>query len=81
LTQDTQNEVQTLQRQLQANLRQEFTAIMREVAGPRAIQIVFNADNALVWAAPGTIDLTAEVLERLNANAAAAAAQKPAGKP
>jgi Skp family chaperone for outer membrane proteins len=48
------------------------------VAGPRAIQIVLNADAAIVWAAPGTIDLTAQVLERLNANAAAAAQKPPA---
>jgi len=80
LTQDSQNEVQTLQRQLQADLRQEFTAIMRDVVGPRGIQIVLNAENAIVWVAPGTIDLTAQVLERLNASAAAAAAQKPAAK-
>ena len=55
------------------------TAPVTEVAAPRAIQFVLNADAALVWAAPGTIDLTAQVLERLNANAAAAA-QKPAAK-
>ena len=76
LMQDSQNEVQTLQRQLQAELRQEFTAIMTEVAGPRGVQIVLNADTALVWAAPGTVDLTAQVLERLNA----AAAQKAPAK-
>ena len=79
LTQDSQNEFQTLQRQLQADLRREFASIVTEVAAPRAIQFVLNADAALVWAAPGTIDLTAQVLERLNANAAAAA-QKPAAK-
>jgi Skp family chaperone for outer membrane proteins len=78
LTQDSQNEVQTLQRQLQADLRQEFTAIMTEIAGPRAIQIVLNSDAAIVWAAPGTIDLTTQVLDRLNANAAAAAQKPPA---
>ena len=77
LTQDSQNELQNLQRQLQADLRREFGAIVTELAGPRAIQLVLNADAALVWAAPGTIDLPAQVLERLNA----AAAQKPVVKP
>jgi outer membrane protein len=75
LTQDSQNELQNLQRQLQADLRREFSGIVTEVAGARGIQIVLNGDNALVWAAPGTTDLTTQVLERLNTTA-----QKPAAK-
>jgi Skp family chaperone for outer membrane proteins len=80
LTQDSQNELQTLQRQLQTDLRRELLTIVAALAGPKGVPIVLNSDTAIVWAAPGTIDLTAEVLERLNANAAAAAAQKPAAK-
>jgi Skp family chaperone for outer membrane proteins len=75
LTQDSQNELQNLQRQLQADLRREFSGIVTEVAGARAIQIVLNGDNALIWAAPGTVDLTGQVLERLNTTA-----QKPTAK-
>jgi outer membrane protein len=69
LTQQAQNEFQELQRQLQSALHQKLTAVIDDISKRRAIQVVLNSEAAVVWAPPGA-DLTAEVLERLNANAA-----------
>jgi Skp family chaperone for outer membrane proteins len=74
LAQQAQSDVQNLQRQLEADLRREFSTIVGEIAARRSIQLVLNLDNAVVWTSTGT-DLTAEVLDRLNA-----ATQKRTGK-
>ena len=65
-TQQAQVEVQELQRQLQNKLRQELTVILSDMAKRRSIQIVLNQDTSVVWAPEGS-DITAEVVERLNA--------------
>ena len=67
-TQQAQTDFQTLQRELQADLRREFSAIVADLAKAKGIQLVLNSDSAVVWASTGT-DLTAEVLDRLNASA------------
>jgi len=73
-TQQAQTELQELGRQLQADLRRKLTDILADIANRRAVQIVLNSDSAVVWTKDSP-DLTAEVLERLNA-----AAQTPAAK-
>ena len=40
------------------------------------VQVVLSADTTVVWAAQG-LDLTSPVIERLNAQAAAPAPNKP----
>jgi Skp family chaperone for outer membrane proteins len=65
-TQQAQIDFQSLQGQLQTELRRKFTPIVADAANRKGIQVVFNADTALIWTSAGT-DLTAEVLERLNA--------------
>jgi Skp family chaperone for outer membrane proteins len=74
-TQQAQVEVQTLQRQLQEKLGKELNAILSDMANKRSIQIVLNSDSAVVWA-PQSGDLTAEVVERMNAAAPAPPAAK-----
>jgi Skp family chaperone for outer membrane proteins len=64
--QRAQSDLQNLQRELQADLRKKLAVVLADLAKRRAIQIVLNEDSAVVWAPPGT-DLTAEVLDRLNA--------------
>jgi outer membrane protein len=72
-TQQAQADFQNLQRELQADLRRQVGALVTEIAKRRGIQFVLNEDSAVVLA-PAGIDLTSEVIERLNA----ATAQKPA---
>jgi Skp family chaperone for outer membrane proteins len=74
-TQQAQGEFVNVQRQLQTDLRGELNAIVADLAKRRAIQLVLNEDVAVVWTSTGN-DLTAEVLERLNA----AWSQKPKTK-
>jgi Skp family chaperone for outer membrane proteins len=72
-TVQTQIDLQTAQRQAQAELHGKLKPILDDLAKSHDFQVVLNADTSLVWAAPG-LDLTALAIERLNANAAA---QKP----
>jgi Skp family chaperone for outer membrane proteins len=67
-TQHAQAEFLNVQRQLQADLLRELNVVVVDLAKRKAIQLVLNRDNAVVWASTGT-DLTPEVLERLNAAA------------
>jgi len=67
-SQQAQTDFQTLQRELQGDIRREFGMIVADIAKAKGIQLVLNSDTAVVWASTGT-DLTAEVLERLNAAA------------
>lgn len=70
VTEQAQAEVQKLQRQLQDDLRQKMGAILADISKRRKMDLVLNQDAAIVWAVPG-YDLTPEVLEKLNAIAAA----------
>ena len=74
-TQGAQTEFQERQRQLQETLRQEINAIVSVIAAQRGFQYVLNQDAAMVLAPKGA-DLTAEVLEQLNAASAKRAADK-----
>jgi Skp family chaperone for outer membrane proteins len=75
-TQAAQTELQEIQREVQAKVRQELGVIMADIAKQRSLQLVLNQDTAVVWAPTGA-DITAEVLDRLN-RGAQAAAPKPA---
>lgn len=72
-TQQAQADMQQLQQKVQTNLRNELGTIVTELAKARGIQYVLNQDTAIVLGPTGA-DLTAEVLERLNALAAERAA-------
>jgi outer membrane protein len=74
-TQQAQVDFQNLQRELQVDLRRQVGDVVTDIAKRRGIQFVFNEDSAVVLAPTG-VDLTAEVIERLNA----APAQKPPAK-
>jgi Skp family chaperone for outer membrane proteins len=65
-TQQAQTELQEMQRQNQAGLRSKLGAVVAELAARRGIQVVLNAETAIIWAPPEN-DLTSDVLERLNA--------------
>lgn len=65
-TEDAQKAFLELQRQVQTEIRNDLGKVINEIARERPVQYILNADTSLVWAR-GATDLTAEVLERLNA--------------
>jgi outer membrane protein len=76
MTQDAQSELQELQNELQLDFQRKVGPVIEAVAREKGLQLLFSqADSGLVWADTG-LDLTAEVIRRLDA--ASAAAQKPA---
>jgi Skp family chaperone for outer membrane proteins len=85
-TEDAQQEVTTLQTQLQDEFQMRLTPIIQEVANDKGLHLLFSVvDSGLVWADPA-LDITAEVIQKFDAvgggtapkPAAAAPAPKPA---
>jgi outer membrane protein len=76
MTQDAQAELQDLQNELQLDFQRKVGPVIEAVAREKGLQLLFSqGDSGLVWADQG-LDLTAEVIRRLDA--ASAAAPKPA---
>jgi len=69
-----QTDLQALQRQMQVDMQTRVKSVMDDVVKGQNIQVVLNGDTSVVWAAPG-LDLTAAVIERMNAQPAAAKPQ------
>jgi outer membrane protein len=75
-TQDAQAEVQELQQELQQEFQQRLEPVLSQVATEMGLQFVFNGPDAgLVWA-DSALDISAEVIKKLDASAG-----KPAPKP
>lgn len=75
-TQDAQAEVQELQQQLQQEFQQRLEPVLSQVASEMGLQFVFNGPDAgLVWA-DSALDISGEVIKKLDASAG-----KPAPKP
>lgn len=75
-TQDAQAEVQELQQQLQAEFQQRLEPVLAQVATDMGLQFVFNGPDAgLVWA-DSALDISGEVIKKLDA--AKPATTKPA---
>jgi outer membrane protein len=75
LTVQAQFDVQASQREAQALLQSTLKPVLDEVAKGRGIDVVLNSDLAIVWGNP-QLDITALVVERLNAAKAPAAPPK-----
>jgi outer membrane protein len=76
-TQDAQKELQELQTQLQQQFEQKITPVLALVGQEKGLHYIFNAqDSGLVWAEPG-LDITADVIKRLDAGKSAPPAAKP----
>ncbi|HEX8028508.1 MAG TPA: OmpH family outer membrane protein [Vicinamibacterales bacterium] len=74
-TQDAQAEVQELQQQLQGEFQQRLEPVLQQVAQDMGLQFVFNGPDAgLVWA-DAALDISAEVIKKLDS------AKPPAAKP
>ncbi len=73
--QDAQAELQELQGQLQQAFTQRVEPILAQVGQEKGLHFIFNGpDSGMVWADPG-LDITADVIKKLDA--AATAAPKP----
>jgi len=76
MTQDAQAELQELQNELQLDFQRKVGPVIESVAREKGLQLLFSqTDSGLVWADVG-LDLTAEVIRRMDA--ASAANPKPA---
>ncbi len=65
--QDAQAEVQELQNELEAEFIKRVTPVLAQVATDKGLQILFNAQQAgFAWIDPG-LDLTSEVIKKLDA--------------
>jgi Skp family chaperone for outer membrane proteins len=74
--QDAQAEVQELTNELQSEFIKKVTPILQQVASEKGLHALFNAQEAgFAWVDPG-LDLTTEVIKKLDA-----AAAKPASTP
>ena len=74
--QDAQAEVQELQNELQAEFIKKVTPILQQVATEKGLYALFNAQEAgFAWVDPG-LDLTTDVIKKLDA-----ATTKPATAP
>jgi outer membrane protein len=75
--QDAQAEVNELQQEVQNEFFKKVQPVIDAVASEKGLHMVFNtADAGLAWAAPG-LDLTSEVVKRLDTGAKPAAAAAP----
>jgi outer membrane protein len=75
--QDAQEEVQSLTRDLQNEFQRKLLPLIGQVAAEKGLHMVFSvADSGLVWADPG-LNITPDVVKRLNSGAGAGAATTP----
>jgi Skp family chaperone for outer membrane proteins len=79
-TQDAQQEIQDLQNNLQAQFQQKIDPILAVVGQEKGLHFIFNGpDSGLVWADIG-LDISADVIKRLDANYKPTTAPKPPGQ-
>ena len=83
-TQDAQAEVQELQQQLQGEFQQRLEPVLQQVAVEMGLQFIFNGPDAgLVWA-DSALDISGEVIKKLDSakpvTAKPAAPTKPPGR-
>jgi len=75
--QDAQAEINELQQEVQSEFVKKLSPIIEQIAVEKGLQIVFNlAEAGVAWATPG-LDLTGEVIKKLDAVAKPATAPKP----
>ena len=74
--QDAQAEINELQQEVQNEFVKKLTPILDQIASEKGLHILFNAaESGIAWAAPG-LDLTADVVKKLDAAAKPAATPK-----
>jgi outer membrane protein len=74
--QDAQAEINELQQEVQNEFVKKLSPIIEQLANEKGLHIVFNAvESGIAWAAPG-LDLTTDVVKKLDAAAKPAATPK-----
>ena len=80
-TQDAQAEVTELQQTLQQEFQQRLEPVLQQVAQEMGLQFVFNGPDAgLVWA-DAALDISSEIIRKLDSAKPAPSAKPPATKP
>jgi Skp family chaperone for outer membrane proteins len=75
--QDAQAEINELQQEVQNDFVKKLSPIIEQIATEKGLHIVFNAvESGIAWASPG-LDLTSEVVKKLDAVTKPAATPKP----
>src|SRR6266550_1226878 len=75
--QDAQAEINELQQEVQNDFVKKLSSIIDPAATEKGLHIVFNAvESGIAWASPG-LDLTSEVVKKLDGVAKPAATPKP----
>jgi Skp family chaperone for outer membrane proteins len=75
--QDAQAEVQELQQEVQNEFVKKLNPILEQIATEKGLHLLFNArDSGISWAAAG-LDLTQDVIKKLDGAKAGGAAPKP----
>jgi outer membrane protein len=75
--QDAQAEINELQQEVQNEFVKKLSPIIEQLATEKGLQMVFNAvESGIAWAMPG-LDITPDVVKRLDASAKPATAPKP----
>ena len=76
-TQDAQQEIQELQNALQGQFQQKIDPILAQVGQEKGLHFIFNGpDSGLVWA-DLSLDISSEVIKRLDASYKPGATAKP----
>ena len=71
-TQDAQKAVEDLQNELQMEFQRKLLPVLSEVSAAKGLHMVFSSiDSGVVWADPG-LDITTDIVKKLDAAAAAA---------
>lgn len=80
-TQDAQQELQELQGQIEQDFNRKVQPLLAEVAQEKGLHFIFNGQGSgIAWADPG-LDVTADVIKKLDsAPKTPAAAPKPPGQ-
>ena len=66
----SQADLQAMQRQISAEVATKVKAAVEEVVKGTGVQVVLNGETTIVWSTTG-LDLTSQVVENMNAQAAA----------
>ena len=70
-TQDAQKAVEDLQNELQLEFQRKLLPVLSEVSAAKGLHMVFSSiDSGVVWADPG-LDITTDIVKKLDAAAAA----------
>jgi outer membrane protein len=76
-TQDAQAEIQDLQNTLQQQFQTRIEPVLAQVGQEKGLHFIFNGpDSGLVWADPG-LDISVDVIKRLDAAPGSPATTKP----